>query len=236
MGKIYKFDCVTSTFDKLTEYQPEHLLTVVAKTQTSGCGRRGRNWQSDQGGLYFSTVLDAKYFDEIGFSTIVCAVAVANVLSEYGKCSIKWPNDIVMDGKKICGILTKIASDNGTIRYINAGIGINTNTSVFDPTLTYASSVLNITGKKCNNDILLEKILTSIEQCISMPKAEIMKRYRKFCITIGSDVIIHNSDGTDFECKCTEVTDNGELIVETDGKTITINSGEVSVRGLYGYV
>ncbi len=236
MSKVYKFDCVTSTFDKLGEYAPEHLLTVVAKCQTAGCVRRGRSWQSDMGGLYFSTVLDAKYFDEIGFSTIVCAVAVTKALSQYGECYIKWPNDIVMNGKKICGILTKLWSADGTIGYINAGIGVNTNTAEFAPELTHASSIMAQTGTKCDNDIVLENILKQIELCIAMPKADVIDEYRKLCITVGKDVMVHRSDGSSFECRCTAISDSGELEVECNGQAFCINSGEVSVRGLYGYV
>ena len=237
MSKIYTFDCVTSTFDKISEFQPEHMLTVVAKRQTSGCGRRGRTWQSDEGGLYFCTLLDAKYFDaDIGFSTIVCAVAVAKAISKFSDCNIKWPNDIVINGKKVCGILAKLASSKGKIDFICAGIGVNTNITQFDKSLTNASSILLETGSKCDDNELLNNILNQIEQSIQKDKKQIIKEYKEMCITLGKEVIVHHADESNYTGVCTDITENGELIVECKDKTLCVNSGEVSVRGLYGYV
>ncbi len=237
MSKIYTFDCVTSTFDKINEFPPEHLLTVAAKRQTSGCGRRGRIWQSDEGGLYFSTLLDAKYFeDDIGFCTIVCTVAVARTIYEFGNCSIKWPNDIVINGKKVCGILTKLTSTKSRIDFICAGIGVNTNTSQFDKSLTSASSILLETGKKCDDDKLLNNILDEIEKSLKKDKKQIIEEYKNMCITLGREVVVHHADGSNYAGMCIDITENGELIVECEGKTLCVNSGEVSVRGLYGYV
>ena len=237
MSKIYIFDCVTSTFDKINEFPPEHLLTVVAKQQTNGCGRRGRIWQSDNGGLYFSTLLDAKYFDNnIGFSTVVCAVAVAKAISKYGNCQIKWPNDMVINGKKVCGILTKLTSTNGKINYICAGIGVNTNIVQFDKSLTNASSILLETGCTCANDELLNDILIEIEQTLKNDKKQIVENYKQMCITLGKEVVVHHINNNNYTGICTDITDEGELIVKCKNETICVNSGEVSVRGLYGYI
>ncbi len=237
MSKIYTFDCVTSTFDKINEFEPQHLLTVAAKRQTSGCGRRGRTWQSDEGGLYFSTLLDAKYFDsDIGFCTVVCAVAVAKAICKFANCSIKWPNDIVINGKKVCGILTKLASANGKIGFICAGIGVNTNITQFDKSLTNASSILIETGTICNDEELLNNILDQIKQYLQKDKKQIIKEYKKMCITLKKEVVVHHTDGSNFTGVCTDITGKGELIVKCGKQTLCVNSGEVSVRGLYGYV
>ena len=237
MNKIFEFDTVTSTFDKISDYPAKHLLTVVAKKQTKGSGRLGRSWQSDEGGLYFSTYIKADYFkDDIGFSTVVCAVAVSRVLSEYGKVHIKWPNDIVMNKKKICGILTKMSSTDGKFDYIVAGIGINTNVTHFQSELTNASSVLIETDIKCDNLSIANKILENIDKLIKSDKRTVIEEYKKLCITLGSEVIVHHITDGEYKGKCTDITDDGKLLVECDGKTICVNSGEVSVRGLYGYV
>ena len=237
MNKIYKFDCVTSTFDKISEFPPEHMLTVVAKCQTRGCGRLGRVWQSDNGGLYFSTLLDAKFFEgDIGFSAVVCAVAVAKSIARFGDCRIKWPNDIVINGKKVCGILAKLASINGKTDFVSVGIGINTNTSRFDERLENASSILLQTGNKCDDNALLNDILSNIEQVLTKNKKQIIEEYKSMCITLGSEVIVHHLSGNNYCGICTDINEKGELIVENNGKQMCVNSGEVSVRGLYGYV
>lgn len=237
MSKIFEYDIVTSTFDKLKKFEPEHLLTVIAKQQTNGSGRLGRTWKSDDGGLYFSTLINAGYFAEnTGFSTVVCAVAVARVLSSFGNVYIKWPNDIVMNGKKICGILTKISSENGSFDYIAAGIGINTNITHFDKELTNASSIFIETKQKCNNTDIAKKILEQIDILIKTDKKEIIQEYKKLCITVGKQITVHHITDGEYKGTCKDINDDGTLLVESDGKTFSVSSGEVSVRGLYGYV
>ena len=237
MYKIFEFESVTSTFDKINEYTPEHLLTVIAKRQTNGCGRLGRSWQSDDGGLYFSTMINAEYFkDNMGFSTVVCAVAVARVICSFGNVYIKWPNDIVMNGKKICGILTKMSSSKGDINYICAGIGINTNITEFDSQLVNASSIYIETNQKCNNTDVAKSVICEIDKIIKTDKKEIIEEYKKLCITLGSEITVHHITDGEYKGICKDINDDGTLVVQADGKTHIVNSGEVSVRGLYGYV
>jgi BirA family biotin operon repressor/biotin-[acetyl-CoA-carboxylase] ligase len=237
MHKIYEFDNVTSTFDKINEFEHEHLLTVIAKRQTNGCGRLGRSWQSDDGGLYFSTLMDASYFkDNMGFSTVVCAVAVARVVGLFGKVYIKWPNDIVMNGKKICGILTKMTSSKGETNYICAGIGINTNITKFDTQLVNASSIYIETNKICNNTDIAKSVLDEIEKIIKTDSSKIIKEYKELCITLGKEITVHHITDGEYKGICKDINDDGTLVVESQGKTHIVNSGEVSVRGLYGYV
>ncbi len=238
IGKpLYVYDTVTSTFDKAAELEPSHGLTVLAKHQSDGRGRLGRQWQSDEGGLYMSIYLatDAS-MQSCGNVTMLCAVAVANALSHYGNCRIKWPNDIVMNGKKICGILAKSCIQNGKADFACVGIGINVNIADFPEELQHASSILLETGEKCDMEMLLRLVLQDIQAAYELPRNELMQSYRKLCITLNSQVAVHYSDGSTLQGVCTDITDNGELVVAASDKCITVNSGEVSVRGLYGYV
>lgn len=234
---LYKYDEVTSTFDKAAEFEPTHGLAVVAESQTAGRGRLGRLWQSDKGGLYMSIYLSTDATIEgCGKVTSLCAVAVAEALSRYGQCHIKWPNDIVMNGKKICGILTKSCIQEGKPAFACVGIGINANNADFPKELTYASSILAETGTSCDTDELMQSIFDNIEKAYKLTHDEIMHLYREMCITLGSEILVHKSDGTTIQGLCTGINTIGELTVRTKDECITVNSGEVSVRGLYGYV
>lgn len=240
IGKpLYFFDSVTSTFDKIKEYPRLEGLTVVAKKQTSGRGRLGRSWSSEEGGVYLSFNLtpDASP-EEATFTTITCALGVVKALKKYGDCHIKWPNDIVMNKKKICGILTTMGASGENLDYICVGIGINVNKDSFDESLPHASSIKLETGKEQNENTILASVLKSIEEVYtSYTKEDILKEYTENCITIGSTVTVHYTDSRgDFIGLCTGITDNGSLVVQGKENTVTVSSGEVSVRGIYGYV
>ena len=236
---LYFFDEVTSTFDEIAKHPRTEGLTVVAKSQTSGRGRLGRSWCSGKGGIYFSFNLtpDATP-EEATFATLTCAVGVVKALRRYGDCAIKWPNDIVMNGKKISGILTTMAASENKLEYIYVGIGINANCDNFDSDLPYASSIKIETGETKNENEIFVSVLQSIEQVYkTYSKEDVLKEYCDNCATIGSMVAIHYTDGRpDFEGKCTGITDGGSLVVKSNEKTVTVSSGEVSVRGLYGYL
>lgn len=237
-NKILHFDTVTSTFDKLAEYPPEDGLTVVADTQTGGVGRNGRAWMSDKGGLYFSFyVIPKGDAAEIPFIAIVCALAAYRTIARYTSCSIKWPNDIVKDGKKICGILTK-STFNGDAVYVTAGIGINVNNSDFADLDYRATSLKNILGKEFDREIICKEFLCEFEDIyLSLTKAQIINQYSEVCVTVGEKVAVHyNTDNTVFEGRCIGVCSDGTLDIETENGTVNVNSGEVSVRGIYGYV
>lgn len=236
--RVLHFDTVTSTFDKLAEYPIEDGLTVVANTQTGGVGRNGRAWMSDNGGLYFSFYIIPKGdVTEIPFIAIVCALAAYRTVSRYTSCGIKWPNDIVKDGKKVCGILTKSAFSGDKV-YVMAGIGINVNNTQFGELDYRATSLKNICEKEINRDEMLNEFLTEFENVyLGMTKEKIIEQYSSVCVTVGEKVAVHyNTDGTVFEGKCVRVCSDGTLDIEAENKIINVNSGEVSVRGIYGYV
>ena len=240
LGKpLYFYDTISSTFDKIKEFPREEGLTVVAKTQTSGRGRLGRSWSSEKGGVYFSFNLTPDVSpEEATFATITCALGTVKALKKYGSCSIKWPNDIVLNKKKICGILTTMGVNGEKLDYICVGIGINANKDKFDSSLPHASSIKLETGNICDENEILTSVMESIEEIYTTySKERIIREYTENCITTDSMVTVHYTDERgDFTGRCVGISENGGLVVQKDNITVTVNSGEVSVRGLYGYV
>ncbi len=235
---ILYFENVTSTFDELAKHTPENGLTVVADKQTGGIGRNGRVWVSNIGGVYFSFyILPVGDAQNIPFLAIVCALAAYNTINRYTPCAIKWPNDIVTDGKKVCGILTKSAFSGDNSVYVMAGIGINANNTDFGELDYRATSLKLIMSEEIDRNKLVEEFFCEFNKIYhDLTDEEIIKQYKEACITLGSHVAVHyNTDGTVFEGKCTDVRSDGTLDVETENGVVNVNSGEVSVRGVYGY-
>lgn len=236
---ILYFDSVTSTFDKLSEFPPADGLVVVADRQTGGIGRNGRVWISDDGGVYFSFYIVPKgNSEEIPFLGIVCALAAYKTIAEYIPCSIKWPNDIVSDGKKVCGILNKSGFCGDSSVYVMSGIGINANNTQFGELDYRANSIKNIIGKEVDREELLKRFFHEFENAyFNMSTDDIMEQYKLSCVTLGSRVAVHyNTDGTVFEGECVDICKDGSIDVKTDSGIVNVNSGEVSVRGIYGYI
>lgn len=236
--RILYFDEVTSTFDKLLEYSSENVLAVASKRQTNGIGRLGREWLSEEGGLYFSFYIKAKGdLVDAPFLTIICALASYRTISRYVKCSIKWPNDIVYNGKKLCGILVKSTALNNKLN-VMAGVGINVNNTCFGELSYRATSIKEITNTECDTKKILCEFLDEFESIYNnLTNDEIIDEYRKHCITLGSVVSVSyiNSDEI-INGRCIGININGTLDIETENGIVNINAGEVSVRGVYGYV
>lgn len=233
------FEETTSTFDAADGIDIKNGSVICARRQTNGRGRLGRSWESEKGGVYFSVILMPDFeFDEVQIMTALCAVGIRRALSSFLPCSIKWPNDIVSkDGKKICGILTKLKFTHEGKPIVNVGIGINANTKKFDDELKYASSIALITGKDIDESLVLCKVLEEVEKCVSYENLlETIKEYKKECVTLGKRVrVLYATSGESVTGLCVRIEDDGSLMVKTDdGKLINVNSGEVSVRGIYG--
>ena len=239
IGKdLHFFDSVTSTFDVCENTAVTNGSVICAKEQTNGRGRLGRDWVSPQGGIYFSVILEPDdKFDSLQIYTSLCAVAVQRAIEKHVPCFIKWPNDIVSQhGKKLCGILTRSKFEGGIAAFINVGIGINANTSVSSENLPYASSVKDEKGCGINENTLLCDVLYEIEKAIQTENAKsIVDAFSKKSITLGSMVRVLAPDSDGIIGKCISIDSDGCAIIEKDDKsTIRVNSGEVSVRGIYG--
>jgi len=240
IGKdFHLLEKTSSTFDAANEIPVINGTVICARKQTKGRGRLGRSWESEEGGIYFSLILIPDMsFDEVQIMTALCAVGIRKALSSFLPCKIKWPNDIVSDdGKKICGILTKLQYNGKDKAIINVGIGINANTKKFDDELKYASSISLITGEDIDENLVFCKVLEEMERSCNLKNLEdTMAEYKKECITLGKRVrVLYAGNKQSITGLCKEIKNDASLTIETDnGEIITVTSGEVSVRGIYG--
>lgn len=238
-GKTFIFyESVTSTFDAAKNLTLSHGDVVCARVQTGGVGRMGRQWSSEEGGIYFSLILcpDEKNTN-FQLLTSACALGVQKALSHYTECKIKWPNDIVSaSGKKLCGILTKGYFEGNGKPVFNVGVGINANTTVFDPSLKFAGSLKTELNEWVDENEVLARVLSETEKVIENGNAEkLMEEYSGLCVTLGRTVkIIYPETGKELVGEALKTNIDGSLVIKTETHgTICVNSGEVSVRGIY---
>lgn len=226
-----------------------HGTVIMADSQTAGRGRRGRTWVSPKGeNLYFSLLLKPSFPPEqASMLTLVMALAVACGIEDlYGNqkvVQIKWPNDIVVCGKKVCGILTEMQVNAGNISHVVIGIGINVNQMCFEgEALAFASSLKKETGLEKNRMELLQRILSHFEVfyevfCEAGSLQPMLKPYEMRLANLYQEVLVLDPKG-EYKGIAQGILNTGELIVrrKDDGKEIFVYAGEVSVRGLFGYV
>ena len=266
---LYYFDSIDSTnlqAKHLAEEGAPHGTVVVADRQTAGRGRRGRTWQSPEGkNLYFTILLRPEISpDKASMLTLVMALAVADGMQKrigdnsLNRIGIKWPNDIVIDGKKICGILTEmsLSVEMGGISYLVIGTGINvlhqdfpeelqaTATNLEDALRDLQADAGKGTPKvefDTNRSMLLSAILdafeTYYEHFIEAGDLSVLQeKYDGLLVNRGRQVKVLDPKG-EYEGTALGITKGGELIVELpDGSRQMVYAGEVSVRGIYGYV
>lgn len=218
---------------------------VVAEHQTSGRGRRGKSWVSPTGNCYFSVLLRPEISaDRASMITLIAAMGLAKAIKEISHLDtmIKWPNDVIANGKKLCGILTESSTDLEYINYAVVGIGINTNQMEFPEEIRdTASSIRLETGRKINRAELLAAFLEEFEKyyeifLMTEDLTTLSREYNALLVNRGKEVKIIEQD-KERVLNAIGIDDRGGLIVEdSQGNQETIISGEVSVRGLYGYV
>lgn len=226
----------------------ENLQTAlfISEEQTEGIGRRGRNWVSKHGTGIFMSLLIRPNIKPANASllTLVAGIAVQKAIEkETGlKAYIKWPNDIVLNGKKFCGILTEMNSEIDFINYVVIGIGINVNQDEIDKELIDKATSLSLEGgKEYIRKTIIISFLEIFEQLYKQfEKSQsldfIIEEYNDLCINIGKVVKVE-INGKVIIGEAKRIDNDGSLIIISElGQEITINSGEVSVRGLYGYV
>lgn len=218
---------------------------VVSDMQTLGKGRLGRVWDSPAGtGIFMSLCIKPDIaIEKASMITLVMAISLCDAIDElYSENSnIKWPNDIVMNSKKISGILTEMSSDIDGIKYIISGVGINVNNRKFaDNIKEMASSLFLETGILMDRSTLIASIIHHFYNNFNIfLKTEDMtglkEKYERHLANIGKEVKILDPKG-EYNALALGIDETGALLVNTDGKIKRIISGEVSVRGLYGYI
>ena len=247
--EILCFESIDSTNTKAKELAdagyPSGTL-VVADQQSAGRGRRGRNWESPAGtGIFMTLMLKPEINpNNASMLTLVAALAVARAITDVSgqKAMIKWPNDIVMNGKKICGILTEMSAQFDYINHIVIGIGINVHNEVFPEEIKQIASsmMLECQGRHFHRAEIIEKTMEYFEHYYEIylrteDLSELVKEYNSMLVNMHAAVKVLDPKDS-FEGKAMGITKRGELIVDTWEARKLVSSGEVSVRGIYGYV
>ena len=264
--EVVFFDSIDSTNSECSrraEAGCDGGLLVVSDDQSAGRGRRGRTWDSPPGSnIYFSVMIRPDIAPSSAPQlTILMALAVCRGMEKVLTGSaykagnrkssparhpaaplIKWPNDIVIDGKKVCGMLTEMSSEADYIRYVVVGVGINVRHRDFPEEISKtAISLEDAWEKKVKRSVLTAEIVNEFGELLKIFEEEgdlsyFRGMYLDRLVNAGRKVRVLDPKG-EYEALARGINERGELLVETeDGTVKEVNSGEVSVRGIYGYV
>lgn len=246
--KILSFAEIDSTNNEAkrqAEAGAGHGMLAVSEVQTAGRGRMGRPWSSPAGsGIWMSLLLRPPLAPiQASGLTLVMALAVreAIVTMTGTDCGIKWPNDIVSEGRKVCGILTEMSAEPDRINHVVIGVGINVTDDSFPEEIRdRAISIWQICGQKIRRAELIAEILKSFECFYDRylqhgDMSALLEEYNAALINRGRRVRVLDPAG-EYEAVAEGILPSGALVVLKDGQREEIISGEVSVRGVYGYV
>lgn len=246
---VYCFDEIDSTNNRaklLAEQEAPEGTLVIAESQTAGRGRRGRSWVSPPGeGLWFSVILRPQIRPAVApMITLAAALAVAVAIEEVSglPTRIKWPNDIVISGRKLVGILTELSAEAMEVHYVVVGIGINVNTTQFpDEIRQTATSLYLESGKRLNRCDIVAAVMKRMEEYYAAYKrtcslSAMKEAYMERLANRNQEVTVITPQ-EEWSGLCEGIDEYGRLLVRgKDGNLEKIVSGEVSVRGIYGYV
>lgn len=246
IGKnLIVLDSVDSTNDYLKNLGNEGCengTVVIAREQTKGKGRLGRTWQTKKDdGIAFSVLLRPNAApSEVSAITPLAGLAVCKAIREYTKldCVIKWPNDIIVGRKKLVGILTEMSAEFDAVEYVITGIGINVDHTSFPEEIAFkATSLLLETGRHIDKNEFLACVLGHIENEFVKNNLELtptaLAEYTDLCATVGRSVTFQRGTRR-ISGMAVGVSEHGELkVMMSDGTISLVNSGEVTVQGIY---
>lgn len=260
---VFYYDETDSTNQRAKQYIQDNdgaavntPCLFISEVQTAGRGRLGRSWDSPANeGIWMSYLCKPKLSpDQIPAITLLAGLAVARAINSFAlknnifnlTAEIKWPNDIVINSKKVCGILTELV---GSTSYVICGIGINVNTLNFpEELLRKATSLLKESGVIWNREKLISVIIKNLSDFIAVYEKTgdldfILYDYNSLLVNKDKEVILTGSSSPDEKISgemtfiSRGIDKTGALLVEdSEGNRQAISSGEVSVRGIYGYV
>lgn len=241
-------DSTNNYAKKAAEAPFKEGTVIIAEEQSLGRGRLGRHWVSPRGkGVWMSIMLKPDILPaDAPKLAIVTAYAVANALCSC--CSlearIKWPNDIVAGGRKICGILTEMSAEADEIKYVVIGIGINANIELddFGPEVSKIATSISIeNGSPVSRKVLAASVLDEFEKVYtdfveSGSIGFLLDGYRDKSAVLGKEIRVI-SKKEEITGLAVDISEQGHLVLRLeDGALREVMSGEVSVRGLYGYI
>ena len=227
------------------EGAPEGTL-AVADFQSAGRGRRGRSWDSPAGSsIYMSVLLRPRTApDRAPMLTLVMACSVAEGIMdcEDVEVQIKWPNDIIINGRKLVGILTEMSTQIDYINHVTVGVGINVNMTEFPEEIRATATSLRLeTGHVVRRAPLIAAVTARLEKNYEVflqteDMSGLMEKYSSLLVNRGKEVMVLGAK-EQYRAYAVGINNTGELIVRReDGTEEAVYAGEVSVRGVYGYV
>ncbi|AHL22465.1 biotin--[acetyl-CoA-carboxylase] ligase [Thermococcus nautili] len=232
--RIIRLTEVGSTNDyarEIAEDVPEGTV-VIARRQRAGRGRKGRNWVSPEGGLWMTAILKPRSSPEhIPKLVFVGALAVVDTLARYGiPAEIKWPNDVLVDGKKIAGILSECKLNSFAL----LGIGLNVNNRVPEELRDLAVSMAELIGRELKLEGVLDALLRSLSYWYSLFKSgqhgKILQSVRTRSSVLGKDVVILEDGEVVLRGRAVGIDDSGALLVDTGESVERVIYGDVSLR------
>jgi len=240
--KVFYFKEVESTQEvakTLANAGLEEGTIIIAEKQTKGRGRAGREWFSPKGGLWLSIILKPSIpTPKIQRLTLLAGVAVAKTLRKLYKldAKLKWPNDVLVEGKKVCGILIEASGNADKVNYAIVGVGINVNVRFTDKKelSSTATSILELLGEEVSIVKLTVKLLEEFEKLYLEFKqgefSKIIGEWRKLSQTLGKKVKVE-SYGESFTGEALDVDEDGFLLVKVkDGSIARIVAGDIYLR------
>lgn len=244
--QLLKFDTLQSTnvtAVDLAKNGAAEGTVIVAETQEGGRGRMKRVWNSPKGGLWFSIILrpqiDPQYAAQITLLTGVTVAKALRKLYETEKVMIKWPNDLLLDGKKICGILSEMQLDeNGNVDYAVVGVGINVALAkdAFPRELQDVATSLNESlNKKYTCDQVLDQVLSELKELydkwLCRGAKVILEPWRVLNCTLDKKVHVKDNDEVIFSGTVIGINEYGAIVVDDgNGNTQVYDFGEISLR------
>ncbi len=248
---MYWYDTIDSTNTKAKELAKNgasHGTVLIAGCQTGGRGRLGRSFSSPAGmGVYLSVILRPQCpADALMHLTCAAAVAMCDAVEKIAgiRPGIKWTNDLVFGKKKTGGILTELSPnpDTGLVDYAIIGIGINCcqRSADFPPEIQdMATSLSMVSNRNIQPSVLVAAMieaLVAMDKGLFSQKDTIMHRYKHDCITIGQEIMLVRGNDTHYGTAVDLDADGGLMVRFADGSVKTVTSGEISIRGMYGYI
>ncbi|MFC2316121.1 MAG: biotin--[acetyl-CoA-carboxylase] ligase, partial [Selenomonas massiliensis] len=241
--KIICSDTVDSTnlvLKNLAREGAEDGTVVVADSQGTGRGRMERAFFSPPGkGIWVSILLRPTFLpQDAPKCTLMAAVAVARAMERFGlRAAIKWPNDIMHDGRKLVGILTEMSAEMDRVNYVVIGIGINVNIAPEDfpeELRTIATSLMQMKGEPLPRVAFLQELLRALDELYASVQqdgfAPVLAAWREYAVTLGQEVRVIGPAGEEFEGTAADIDAEGALLVDTAEGRRRVLAGDVSIR------
>lgn len=231
-NRIFHFQTLESTMDqakRLAKANAPHLSVVIAENQTLGRGRLSRKWHSSKGGLWFTLILKPQIPPVLSyiynFAASLCLSRTLNQLFDL-EVRVKWPNDLLINGQKLAGLLSEMETKGDMVEFVNIGVGLNVNNDpqAFEPR---AVSIRTILGREVSRKLILEDFLSAFEDLTHIIDCQrIIRLWKEQTSTIGSRVRIETF-GEISEGMALDVDESGALIIKEDtGSTKKIIYGD----------